>query len=200
MGSSTMGVRLDYLLHHHMQRPYRQLRFTRFVMQQKVLAQLCNQITGASRYVDSRRTLVGVGNWSNNDPGGFFKSCPAGPVKKLVHLLSQKCSIVIVDEYHTSKLCAECATELCAMKGTIKQKSRSGASSVEQIGDQALGGKASRYKWHAGDVYSVRLCPNKVCHARVNRDVNASRNILALLQASLRREARPAPFSRSRPP
>ncbi len=50
------------------------------------------------------------------------------------------------------------------------------------------------------DSYSVRLCIHKGCNARVNRDVNASRNMLAILRAHAEGRERPPALSRNLAP
>ncbi|RLN26425.1 hypothetical protein BBJ28_00010591 [Nothophytophthora sp. Chile5] len=57
-------------------------------------------------------TLVGFGNWSATDYGGFIKKCPAGPVKKLEKELKRYCVVESVPEFRTSKLHADCHREL----------------------------------------------------------------------------------------
>ncbi|KDD74054.1 hypothetical protein H632_c1615p0 [Helicosporidium sp. ATCC 50920] len=39
--------------------------------------------TASARSLPRRKTIVGSGNWSKNDPGGIIKGRPAGPVNVL---------------------------------------------------------------------------------------------------------------------
>ena len=77
---------------------------------------------------------------------------------------------------HASQACAQCGATLRPMQKWEKA---------------ACGGQQ-----RLTDVYSVRLCINKDCSARVNRDVNAARNMLQVLLAQARGEERPPHLDR----
>lgn len=187
--------RLDYMLQFFMQKGYRAMRFTRFQGQQRAINAMVKDLTGRC----GARTLIGFGDFGNRDPSGFLKKCPAGPVKKLVRALSQKASVVMVDEFRSSKLCAQCEqhAELKAMRGlpSTRVLRRYALGEGEEAGN---GAAAVGHGQHVGGsrqliaVYSVRFCSKKDCNARVNRDVNAARNMLALLEASLQNDRPPA--------
>jgi len=66
---------------------------------------LCQKIA-----CDGHRTLVGFGDWSNNDK--IIKGYVKGPVRKLRYELSKHCRVIDIDEYKTSKLCYGCHHEL----------------------------------------------------------------------------------------
>ncbi|KXS14529.1 hypothetical protein M427DRAFT_44955 [Gonapodya prolifera JEL478] len=70
-------ARVDDLLRFSIQNPYRQLRFKRFIFAQKKLAKLAKQ------FAQEPDVLVGFGDWSNQD-SGIIKSCPSGPVLKVM--------------------------------------------------------------------------------------------------------------------
>ena len=190
----TFTPRLDYLFSFHMAKPYRDLAFTRFVGQQRAIQRMVHVLTGEH----GRATLIGFGNMCSRDPSGLIKGCPAGPVKRLLRALSHACTVVMVDEFRTSKLHGDgvrCAGEMRAMKGKVKPRPhrRHGQPWVQDGADQQHGTAAVALGPVVGEVYSVRVC--KDCNARVNRDVNAARNMLAMLLASLKGD-RPPRFCR----
>ena len=165
---------LDTLLTFHVKKGYRDLKFGRYIGRQKALQKLCNQITVKA----GRNTLVGFGDWSNKDSAGIIKKCPAGPVKQFERELKKRCMVVSVDEFRSSKLHECCHASL--KPAYIHQESKK---------DHVV----RKVKAH-----SVLFCDNRsCCGMRVNRDVNASRNMLALLLAELTGGAgRPAAFRR----
>ena len=54
--------RLDMLLNFHIQKDYRDLKFTRYVKKQKVLRQMFRKLTAEA----GKRTLIDFGGWSNH--------------------------------------------------------------------------------------------------------------------------------------
>ena len=96
--------RLDMLLHFHMRKGFRQLKFKRYRFAQKKLQQLCRKLTARC----GMRTLVGFGDWSNKD--SIIKKSPKGPVKRFENQLKRYCTVVPVDEFRTSKLHTECVS------------------------------------------------------------------------------------------
>ena len=130
------------------------------------------------------------------DPGGLVKRCVRGPVAKLEKALGQVCTVRSVDEFRTSKLCSQCSSPVKPMltRNRPQPKRRGRMVRLQRsVGEQP--DSHGRF-----EVYAVRFCSNKSCNARMNRDINAARNMLALLQADVRGEARPTAFARGRPP
>lgn len=164
----------DDMLRFRMKKGYRKLKFRRYVMRQHALRDMCLDLTAKA----GRRTLVGFGDWSNKDSAGIIKKCPMGPVKKFEHELKRYCRVVSIDEYATSKTheACHCTLHKCFMH---KRKKKSG---------EALG---------CAKVHSVFFCANKSCRMLVNRDTNASRNILTLLQCQLQGFERPLALQRT---
>lgn len=183
----TKPSRLDYMVSHCMRRDYRGLRFLRHTGQQKAIATMVKQITQGS----GSKTLVGFGDMGRMDPGGLVKRCVRGPVARLENALRQVCTVRSVDEFRTSKTCSQCSARVKPMHTRDRPKpSRRGRRNADQQPD-------SRGRF---EVYAVRFCSNKSCNARMNRDINAARNMLALLEADVRGDPRPAAFARGRPP
>lgn len=163
--------RLDMLLKFHMRKGFRQLKFKRYRFAQKKLQQLCRRLT--SRY--GKKTLVGFGDWSNKD--SIIKKSPKGPVTRFENQLRRFCTVVPVDEFRTSKLHSTCDH---AMENQISMK------------------KVKNKGWRRSRVHSVLHCKHSGCNGMtVNRDVNASLNMLRLVKQHLTDGTRPAAFCRS---
>ncbi|RLN57138.1 hypothetical protein BBJ28_00025521 [Nothophytophthora sp. Chile5] len=151
-----LSSRLDRLLDFRMAKPFRKLKFRRYIFMKNKLRELCAKLTVRA----GANTLIGFGDWSATDYGGFIKKCPAGPVKKLEKELKRYCIVDSVPEFRTSKLHADCHREL-----TYQYTLRT-----------CKDGIVRRVK-----VYSVLHCQHNGCFGMtVNRDQNASKNILLL--------------------
>ncbi|RMZ55558.1 hypothetical protein APUTEX25_000141 [Auxenochlorella protothecoides] len=61
-------------------------------------------------------TIVGVGNWSDQDREGIVRGAPPGPWIKFLRRLRRVCGVVVVDEHRSSKLCCACHTTLHAYR------------------------------------------------------------------------------------
>ena len=165
----TMFQNIHYLFDFHWKKRFRDLKFTRFVMAQKKLYQLCKKIANKGN------VLVGFGDWSNNDK--CIKGHSKGPVEKFKAELKKYCKVVDVDEYLTSKLCHNCKCETENMRFNVYDEHNKKQSSKK--------------------VHSVLCCKNTQCERNVmNRDVNASRNILEILMSTLTSKIRPICFRR----
>ena len=57
-----------------------------------------------------RKTIVGFGDWSSRDAGGFLRT--RGPVKKLTARLTSRCRVEIIDEFHTPASCNACGQSM----------------------------------------------------------------------------------------
>lgn len=164
--------RTDLLLDFYMRKSFRKLKLRRFIMAEKKLRRMCLDLAPVDK-----RTLVGFGDWSATDSAGLIKSSPAGPVKRFEKRLKRYCKVVSVDEFRSSKLHHDCHRLLTNSVNTKKNK-RDG-------------------KWRKSKVHSVLHCRNSGCNGMtVNRDSNASRNILMLLKLSAQSSDRPLAFSR----
>ena len=120
--------------------------------------------------------LVGFGDWSNKDTG-IFKRTQSGPVLKFKRELSKYCKVVSVDEYKTSKLHHKCG---CKLKYQYSHKNYRKDNSRRNL-----------------KVHSVLYCINNSCNGMtMNRDTNASRNILDILIYQLKYGSRYPRFER----
>ena len=151
---------------------FKNLKFRRYCASKRKLHQL---VAALARH--GKRTLVGFGNWSIAR-GGVIKGCTPGPSGRLRKELQRHATVMDVDEFRTSKTCNCC-------------KQRSFEHMVLTTVDEETGAR-SRRKLH-----SVLHCKTSDCLSMtVNRDVNASRNILELTLAQVAGRPRPACFCR----
>ena len=96
--------RLDFLLRFHMQEhPYRAMNFTKHNEQKWAVASICKQLTADC----PKETLVGFGDCCRAGAGIVKKQRgSAGAVERA--LRATGATVVSVDEYNTSKKCAQC--------------------------------------------------------------------------------------------
>ena len=162
---------MDQMMQWHMDKPFRKLKLRRYISSKKALQKICNELTSKA----GPRTLIGFGDWSNRDTAGIIKKSPAGPVKKLEAELKKRCRVVPVDEFRTSKLHHNCG---CPMHNRWCHKHKDGKSRLTKI-------------------HKVLYCANSSCNGiSMDRDENASRNILRLLLLEVQGKPRPPHFCR----
>ena len=167
---------MDLLLQFAMAKPFRKLKLRSYIFAQKKLRELCLKLTAQA----GRRTIVGFGDWSNQDISGLIKKCPAGPVKPLERMLRRYCRVEPIDEFRTSKLHNDNDCYQPLVHQYSKRKCRDGVERTLKV-------------------HGVLHCKNNGCHSMtVNRDANASKNMLLLLQRKLEGEDRPPAFRRAR--
>jgi hypothetical protein len=151
------------------------LRRCRKCASKKKLHNLC---IGLARC--GRKTLVGYGDYGLTTSSGVIKGCTPGPSGRLRRELGRYCKVVVIDEFRTSKTCNCC-------------KQRCFRNMRKKVRDDETG----RITYQ--NVHSVLHCRNSGCLSMtVNRDVNASRNILEILRAMVDGLERPEPFRRGR--
>ena len=119
---------MDLLLQFAMAKPFRKLKLRSYIFAQKKLRELCLKLTAQA----GRRTIVGFGDWSNQDIGGLIKKCPSGPVKPLERMLRRYCRVEPIDEFRTSKLHerlppASCSSILQAQVSRRERKNTQGS-------------------------------------------------------------------------
>ena len=172
---------LDQMLEWHMTKPFRKLKLRRYIASKRILREMCQELTAKA----GRETLVGFGDWSNTDSAGIIKKSPAGPVKKLEAELRKHCKVVSVDEFRTSKLHSACG---CTLQNAQRHTHwRRGNAQGRTVGESK----------GAVKVHSVLHCANSGCSGIcVNRDDNASLNILRLLILKSQGFSRPPQFCR----
>ena len=156
----------------HIDKNFRGINFNAYCMNKKVMHQLCMNITKGKKNM-----LIGFGDFSQKDRLG--SGTVSAPIQKLKVNLKKYCSVIEIDEYKTSKTCNKCHKEICLYRNRLK-KNKDAKSKLRTI-------------------YSVIRCKNNECSLScMNRDINASKNILELLLCEKENKERPKCFSRQK--
>lgn len=170
--------RMQTFTEFHMEKGFRNLNFTSYCRSKATLAKICERISGVSKKTKNVKTLVGFGDYSQQH--GLVKSHPTTPILRLKRELHRYCRVVDIDEYKTSKTCSSCNKEIELYRNRIQRKKNG-----------VLETKAKM-----SNIHSVIRCKNNECKlCCMDRDINASKNILGLLLCQYRGEERPVCFS-----
>jgi len=157
----------------HTEKGFRNLNFTSYCRSKATLAKICERIGGGKNV----KTLVGFGDYSQQH--GLVKSHPTTPILRLKRELRKYCRVVGIDEYNTSKTCSSCSNPIELYRNRIRRKKNG-----------VLEPKA-----RMSSIHSVIRCKTNECKlCCLDRDINASKNILGLLLNQYRGEERPACF------
>lgn len=155
----------------HIKKNFRSLNFTSYCRSKRKLSELCSNIIGNSK------TLIGFGDFSQSQ--GLIKKHPTTPILRLKNELKRRCHLIDVDEYNTSKTCSSCQNKVELYRNRICRK----------------GSEKARMS----NIHSVIRCKLNECSLYyMDRDINASRNILELLKCQYNRRERPKCFARSK--
>lgn len=119
------------------------------------------------KITNNKRTLIGFGDYSQQH--GLVKKHPTTPILKLKRELSRHCDLIDIDEYKTSKTCSMCFREVTLYRN-YKNKRISNFHSV------------------------IRCSSNECKLCCMDRDINASKNILLLLECEKQGKRRPKCF------
>ena len=177
--------RMENFYQFHLDKNFRGLNFNAYCQNKRTLEHISKSLTKQKRNEKNKKIILGFGDFSQKD--GLGKKRPKAPILKIKHHLRQRCLVVDVDEYKTSKTCSCCHKEIEQYKNhTIRKLKRNGKTVLS---------KRKR------GVYTVIRCKNNECKLScMNRDVNASINMLFLLENLLNGSAlariRPSKFSR----
>ena len=164
------------------------MRFLRYIMKKRYVKEICDEIAPADYTV-----VVGFGDWSGGSQSPISrKHC--GPIEDIKRELRRRDNVLMrmVDEYNTSKMDSvthQPLTNMKAMTTTVRKNNK---------------GEKER-KTRYNKVHKVLHCKTNGSETRHstarkqttwNRDVNASQNILKMLQLEIAGAPRPAAFSR----
>ena len=142
---------------------FRRQRFKVARYTKKALANAAKKILNGK---DPKTTIVGFGDWSQQNG---LKGLEPAPVKKLrKELKKQGAKVTIVNEHRTSKSCSECCKGDCENASFVNRKGKD-------------------IKCH-----QVVRCLNNECSTYWQRDVNGSRNIRSVLMALVNNQERPS--------
>jgi hypothetical protein len=190
-----------YVLRHYVRlkafygaRRFRNLKLLRHIHAKKKLRAICKQLTSSAA---PGRTLIPFGDWSASS-GGCIRG-QFGPVKKFKKELRKYATVMDVDEDYTSKTCNCCKMRSLRNMRCHKHLSAKALArplrwrlTLDDNWDAPRRGRVLTQKIH-----SVLHCSTNGCFSTtVNRDVNASKNILELAMGALRGWPRPQVFCR----
>eukprot|EP00877_Chromochloris_zofingiensis_P013055 jgi/Chrzof1/8002/UNPLg00053.t1 len=162
---------LDHLLGFYGARRFRNLKLLRHIASKRKLTSICKQLTAKC----GRRTLVVMGDFSitANSP---IKGHPPGPISRLTKELKAHCTVVEADESYTSKTCNHCKKQAFCNMHSQKLHRDSGELRTQKI-------------------HGLLHCTTSGCRSTtIDRDINASRNILDIGLSLMRGQPRPECF------
>ena len=155
----------------HLYKNFRGLSFRSYCRGKATLHKICESIVG------KKKTLVGFGDFSQQH--GLVKKHPTAPIKKFKHELRKYCDVVDVDEWGTSKTCNCCHKPIELYKNKVIRKMRDGTYTKARL----------------SQINSVIRCNLNECKlCCMDRDINASKNILYLLKLQKAGKKRPECF------
>ena len=125
---------MDSMLQWYTSKPFRKLKLRRYITANKALREICRLLTGKT----GSDTLIGFGDWSNKDSAGVIKKKPAGPVKRLESALSERCRVVAVNEFRTSKIHHECGCVLKHRQCHVHRKKSPDFAGGELMGERKV--------------------------------------------------------------
>jgi len=133
---------------------------------------ICRNIT------KNKKTLIGFVDYSQQHR--LVKKHPTTPILKLKKELKRFCDVVDIDEWGTSKTCHKCFERITLYRN--KKLCKPKAAEVK--------GKARMSQYHS----VIRRSSNECKLCCMDRDINASKNILLLLQCEKQGKRRPKCF------
>ncbi len=103
----------DELLDYHIRKPFRDLRFKRYVARQKAFNNLCKRFAD----VGGHNPLIGFGDYGCTGASSVIKGHVRAPIKQLrSHLLKRGWQVPYVDEAYSSQRCSRCHSKLVFMR------------------------------------------------------------------------------------
>jgi hypothetical protein len=162
---------LNTIFQFHLYKNFRGLSFRSYCRGKVTMDKLCKSI------VENKKTLVGFGDFSQQH--GLVKKHPTAPIQKFKHELRKYCDVIEIDEWGTSKTCHLCKSPIELYKNKVIRKKKDGTYT----------------KGRMSQINSVIRCKLNECKlCCMDRDINASKNILLLLQFQQEGKRRPECF------
>ena len=162
---------IDMFFKFHCDKNFRGLNFTSYCRGKATLEKICRNIT------KDKKTLIGFGDYSQQH--GLVKNHPTTPILKLKKELRRFCDVVDIDEWGTSKRCHKCHNEIELYKNRVIRKKKDGTVTEPRL-------------CQINSVVRCELNECKLCC--IDRDINASINILYLLKLQKEGKRRPKCF------
>ena len=163
---------LNTIFQFHLYKNFRGLSFNAYCRGKATMHKICKSI------VEDKKTLVGFGDFSQQH--GLVKKHPTAPIQKFKHELRKYCDVIEIDEWGTSKTCNLCKSPIELYKNKVIRKKKDGTYTKARISQ-------------INSVIRCKLNECKLCC--MDRDINASKNILYLLQLQQAGKKRPEYFS-----
>lgn len=162
---------LSAIFRFHTEKNFRGLSFRSYCRGKSVMDKLCKKIT------ENKKTLVGFGDFSQKH--GLVKKHPTAPIQKFKKELRKYCDVIEIDEWGTSKTCHACFQPIELYKNRVIYKKKDGSYTEAKM----------------SNINSVVRCSSNECKlCCIDRDINASKNILLLLQLEYKGKRRPECF------
>jgi len=150
---------LTAIFRFHLYKNFRGLSFRSYCRGKATMDNLCKKIT------EGKKTLVGFGDFSQQH--GLVKRHPTAPIQKFKSALRKHCDVVEIDEWGTSKTCHQCHQTIVLYRNRVIRNKRDGSKTPARM----------------CFINSVIRCSSNECSlCCMDRDINASKNILLLLQ------------------
>jgi transposase len=162
---------MNVIFKFHLYKNFRGLSFRSYCRGKATMHKICESIVG------KKKTLVGFGDFSQQH--GLVKKHPTAPIKKFRNELRKYCDMIEIDEYNTSKTCNCCHNPIELYKNKVIYKKKDGTYTKAK-------------KSIINSVIRCKLNECKLCC--MDRDINASKNILFLLQLQKAGKKRPECF------
>jgi hypothetical protein len=163
---------LNTIFQFHLYKNFRGLSFMSYCRGKATMHKICKNI------VEDKKTLVGFGDFSQQH--GLVKKQPTAPIQKFKHELRKYCDVIDIDEWGTSKTCNLCKSPIELYKNKVIRKKKDGTYTKARISQ-------------INSVIRCKLNECKLCC--MDRDINASKNILLLVQLQQSGKRRPECFS-----
>ena len=180
-----------------MDKNFRGLNFNAYCQNKRTLESISKKLTKQHRNEKNKKIIMGFGDFSQKDGLGCCGAIkrPKPPILKIKHHLRQRCFVIDIDEYNTSKTCSCCHNKVEQYKNhTIHKMNASHLRNGTVIESKRKRG-----------VYKVirceRFAPYNECKLScMDRDVNAKtrsvHNMLFLSEKLLGGEKQHVEFSR----
>jgi hypothetical protein len=161
----------DDLLDFYCHPSVKRLNWDSYIMRSKTIAKVMKDF---SQRAKGRKTIIGMGNAGF---GSCYKGNDPAPKGKLLKKLNERFEVRMIDEFMTSQTCCACHSHLKPVKHRRKDKKGVSAISIMR---------------------GIKQCKTTDCLVTHNRDLNAAKNMLHLLQTEINGEERPEAFTRKK--
>ena len=146
------------LWNYYSARRHRRLKFDAYIRSMSAIDMACRRILDSVKGEDKVVVAFGQARFHGT------KGCPTAPTKRLYHRLSKiyknRCWVVDIDEYGTSKMCPQCGDKLYNVVGEKE----------DTIPRMTREGKLERVSITNEIIYSLKAC--KKCLIVCDRDVD----------------------------